>query len=411
MRQLRQQRKNAGAAIEIVSLCRAAVSLTNRARAASRAHRRLRADPKENNLRLLSLVCLALLCFPAVAPAADIWITDAEIASLPTSGPAWDNVKSAADNATGGADLQDLTSNHDVDTLALALVAVRLGLNGAGAGYRAAAADHIMSAIGTEGGTSELQIARNTTSYVIAADLIDFKTFRPTDEAVFRRWLVDLRYQCFGRHSFYSASEKRGNNWGTMSSAARLATALYARKYGVPAGTCLSFGSCNLSDAALYCSNPDADITRLAAVWKGYLGDRSSYAEFAYGELSWQFDSSRPVGINPVGATKKATTSTACCLMTNAEAAASRGLRTRPATPGRGCRAPWSPPRCCHARDTMLGTGKIKQSGVQSSGCTPRNSPTGERTRRAATTNGNRTSSTFAITRAFPPRCPHDRAS
>ena len=261
-------------------------------------------DPTENKLRLIAVAFLALLSLPALAPAADLWITDAEIAPLPTSGPAWDNVKSAADNATDSPNLQNLTNNHDVETLAQALVAVRLGLNGAGAGYRAAAADKIMSIIGTEGGTSELPIARNTTSYVIAADLIDFKTFRPTSELVFRRWLVDLRYRCFGPYSFYSSSEKRPNNWGTMSSAARLAIALYARKYGVPAGACVSFGSCNLPDAPLYCSNPNADVTRVATVWKGYLGDRSSYAGFVYGDLSWQFDASRPVGINPVGASK-----------------------------------------------------------------------------------------------------------
>jgi hypothetical protein len=37
-------------------------------------------------------------------------------------------------------------------------------------------------------------------------------------------------------------------------------------------------------------------------VFKGYLGDRSSYAGFDYGtDLSWQCDPLRPVGINPVG--------------------------------------------------------------------------------------------------------------
>ena len=255
-----------------------------------------------------------------------------------------------------------------------------------------------MSAIGTEGGTSELQIARNTTSYVIAADLIDFKTFRPTDEAVFRRWLVDLRYQCFGRHSFYSASEKRGNNWGTMSSAARLAAALYARKYGVPAGTCLSFDSCNLSDASLYCSNPDADITRLAAVWKGYLGDRSSYADFAYGELSWQFDSSRPVGINPVGATKQGH---------NIDGVLPDDQR-------RSGSFSWPPDKTGYSWEGLQGavvtTEMLSRAGYDAWNWEDQairravewlhttQFSDGRTDRRAATTNGNRTSSTFAIT-------------
>lgn len=49
----------------------------------------------------------------------------------------------------------------------------------------------------------------------------------------------------------------------------------------------------------------DADLARAAQVYKGYLGDRSSYAGFEYGtDLSWQCDPARPVGINPVGCTR-----------------------------------------------------------------------------------------------------------
>ena len=43
---------------------------------------------------------------------------------------------------------------------------------------------------------------------------------------------------------------------------------------------------------------------RVAQVFKGYLGDRTSYAGFSYGDLSWQCDASKPVGINPAGCTK-----------------------------------------------------------------------------------------------------------
>jgi hypothetical protein len=45
-------------------------------------------------------------------------------------------------------------------------------------------------------------------------------------------------------------------------------------------------------------------LDRIAKIFKGYLGDRSSYAGFSYGELSWQCNSSAPVGINPDGCTK-----------------------------------------------------------------------------------------------------------
>jgi hypothetical protein len=40
-------------------------------------------------------------------------------------------------------------------------------------------------------------------------------------------------------------------------------------------------------------------------VFKGYLGDRSSYAGFKYGTLGWQADPTKPVGINPQGAQRE----------------------------------------------------------------------------------------------------------
>ncbi len=46
------------------------------------------------------------------------------------------------------------------------------------------------------------------------------------------------------------------------------------------------------------------DLARVAQVFKGWLGDRSSYAGFTYGDLSWQCNSSSPVGINPTGCSK-----------------------------------------------------------------------------------------------------------
>ncbi len=47
------------------------------------------------------------------------------------------------------------------------------------------------------------------------------------------------------------------------------------------------------------------ELDRAAQVFKGWLGDRASYAGFIYGsDLSWQFDPNNPVGVNPVGAMK-----------------------------------------------------------------------------------------------------------
>ena len=75
-----------------------------------------------------------------------------------------------------------------------------------------------------------------------------------------------------------STHDDRPNNWGTMAGGSRAAVAVY------------------LGD--------QAELARTAQVFKGYLGDRASYAGFDYGDLSWQADPSKPVGINPKGAMK-----------------------------------------------------------------------------------------------------------
>jgi hypothetical protein len=49
---------------------------------------------------------------------------------------------------------------------------------------------------------------------------------------------------------------------------------------------------------ALYLGD-DAELARAAAVFHGWLGDRAAYAGFEYGDVTWQCDPSKPVGINP----------------------------------------------------------------------------------------------------------------
>jgi hypothetical protein len=74
-----------------------------------------------------------------------------------------------------------------------------------------------------------------------------------------------------------STHEIRPNNWGTHAGASRAAVAFY------------------LGDRS--------ELDRTATVFRGWLGDRSTYAGFKYGDLDWQSDPSAPVAINPVGAT------------------------------------------------------------------------------------------------------------
>jgi hypothetical protein len=213
---------------------------------------------------------------PSQPPSAGsgIWMSRADLAKLPMTGSSWSHLKSAADGSLGSPNIADQNSQHDTNTLAAALVYARTGQ----ASYRSKAADAIMSAIGTEKGGRTLALARNLVSYVIAADLIDLKSYDAGKDQQFRSWLAAVRTETLDGKTLISTHDVRPNNWGTHAGASRIAADLY------------------LGDKA--------DLAKAAQVFKGWLGDRSAYAGFTYGLLDWQADPSKPVGINPKGATK-----------------------------------------------------------------------------------------------------------
>jgi uncharacterized protein YjdB len=106
-----------------------------------------------------------------------IWISSAEIAALPTSGEAWRALLRDAQRDPGAANIADQNSNHDVYTLAAALVCART------AQYCDKARRGVLDAIGTEHnnqpGTDEpaawLEVGRNLGAYVIAADILGLR--------------------------------------------------------------------------------------------------------------------------------------------------------------------------------------------------------------------------------------------
>jgi hypothetical protein len=203
-----------------------------------------------------------------------LWITPAELAARPARGAAWDALKRAADAAPGAASIADQDSDHDVGTLAAGLIYARTGA----AAYGEKARAGIAAAIGTEAGGRTLALGRNLPSYVIAADVIGLAAWDPGLDARFREWLSAVRTRDLGGDTLISTHELRPNNWGTMAGAARIAADAY------------------LGDIA--------DLQRAATVFRGWLGDRAAYAGFKFGELSFQADPSRPVGVNPAGAVK-----------------------------------------------------------------------------------------------------------
>jgi hypothetical protein len=201
-----------------------------------------------------------------------IWTSAAELASKPMSGAAWSALKSTADEALGTPNISDQDSKHDTNTLAVALVYARTGQ----APYRSKAAAAILSAIGTEAGGRTLALGRNLSGYVIAADLIQLRSYDAAGDARFRAWLSAVRRSNLDGKTLISTHEDRPNNWGTHAGASRIAAALY------------------LGDTT--------DLARAVLVYRGWLGDRGAYSGFSYGDLDWQSSPGAPVGINPVGA-------------------------------------------------------------------------------------------------------------
>jgi hypothetical protein len=207
---------------------------------------------------------------PTVAASDYILMSRSELLSRPTSGAAWTALKARADSSVGTPDISNQDEAADQTTLAKALVFARTGI----ASYRTAVVAALKSAVGTESGGRTLALGRNLPGYVLAADFIDLGAVDPSfDQGTFKPWLRSLLTKSLDGRTLVSTHEDRPNNWGTHAGAARAAVAGY------------------LGDSA--------QLARAAQVFRGYLGDRTAYAGFSYGELSWQCDTARPVGINP----------------------------------------------------------------------------------------------------------------
>lgn len=201
-----------------------------------------------------------------------VWIDREDVMRLPLTGRGWSRVKHAAKPPLGPPSLYDQNSNHDVATLAKALVSVRL--------ERKEYADEVRRVIRAlmeqEDHREPLAVARNLPSYVIAADLVGLD---PNDTEHFREWLRRVMKYGFEGRTLVRIHESRPNNWGAMAGAARMVVAAY------------------LGD--------DLELAKAAKVFQAYLGDRSVVCEFRFAaNRSWQSDPTVPYAINPVGAIK-----------------------------------------------------------------------------------------------------------
>jgi len=209
--------------------------------------------------------------------AVGLWISAPELAGLPESGPGWANVFNEAQQACRTPRLSDQEDQGDVCLLSKALVSLRTG----DTRYR----DEVVSALtalvasGSYRGRA-LALGRQLPAVVTAADLIDLPQINPDLDARFRSFIRGLLHTptTGGPNDLVECHELRPNNWGNHCGAARAAIAAYVHDSG--------------------------EMVRVAQVFRGFLGDRASYAGFEYGDLDWQCDPARPVGINPTGCMK-----------------------------------------------------------------------------------------------------------
>lgn len=195
--------------------------------------------------------------------------------ALPTSGAGWTEVLSAATKA-GSTNLAYQDSPDSTNVVAAAYVYARTG--------DTAARDSVLKAVSDictknlEAGSRALALGRELLGYIIAFDTAGLGTLDPDLEAKWRTKLAYLlTYKTSQAGSLIDCSLDRPNNWGGHSRASWLAGALY------------------LGDKA------GAD--RAVATLRGWMGDWDAYHGFTYGDLAWQVDKAKPVGVLPAGAT------------------------------------------------------------------------------------------------------------
>ena len=233
-----------------------------------------------NRVFVVAAIVLVSLAFPHTSRAQNvlsrgIWIDRTELMSRPMSGTAWTNLMNTARGTCQTPDLSDQEDMANVCVMAKALVFARTGQ----AAYRTTVVAAISAIVnsGVYNGRA-LALGRELAAYPIAADLIDLKNYDRALDSRFRQKLAALLTTPMtdGPRHLIECHELRPNNWGNHCGASRAAVAAY------------------LGDTA--------QLARTAKVFKGYLGDRASYAGFKYGDdLSWQCNPTAPVGINPMG--------------------------------------------------------------------------------------------------------------
>lgn len=233
------------------------------------------------------------------------WISQTEIDQLPTHNPTWDRIVKIANSDIGAADISDQNYDHPIDTMAIALAYAKTGDDS----YRQKTVTELMEVIGTENnndpncdhtrkdrpaGARSLAIGRNLAPYVIASDIINFRSggYDPDGQGTeFENWVDYIRFRdnCPDNGS----GSYPDDNWYNLSQ---------THNSSVSNGNTMTGGSRIV--AAAYLGDQE-ELNRAWLTYKQYTGDTSSDIIDRYNSYSttWRVMSSPVIGINPKNST------------------------------------------------------------------------------------------------------------
>jgi hypothetical protein len=211
--------------------------------------------------------------------------------NLPTSGTAWDKMRTTAYGSWSTADLKNQDNKHAIYTLAGALVYART----ADPALRSKVRNAIIAAKQSLDASAEWQTSngvlaagRQIGAYVISADLINLRSYDAAADNEFRAWLGPIRTTNIGTHSRWKAltftCENATGNWNTYACASRIAASIYLGDH--------------------------ADVQRASLIIRAFLGERSAYPADAPGrngyfqhtagyKPSWACNDPAWLGANP----------------------------------------------------------------------------------------------------------------
>ncbi len=217
-----------------------------------------------------------------------LWSSASELASKPMNGPGWEAVKIAADQNFYPPVIENNNHPSNVYALAAGIVYARFSAEQGREAEAGMYKDRIIQALehliadeipddcpNDPDDCNTLRWARNTGAFVLAADMIGYKT---EEFDAWCRNMAEVWIASDGR-TLMQMFKERASNWGAMA-----------------------FGSL----CAIYAYLQDTDrLNEIRDYWiKGINGPNPGYTNFTK-DLSWQFDPDDPRIINPKGAVKQ----------------------------------------------------------------------------------------------------------